>query len=166
MRASVFDIDPGVTTGWAYINGADLVTLPAGDGALDITASEMGGDENQQARDLWRIINTVWPVAVVIEDFIPRKLDQSRHFLSPVRITAKIEYLLWEHEKRWWKQMPALAMSTIPDVYLKDTELWIPGKPHANDAQRHALTYLRMLLNHPERHEQITTPRSLEVNGG
>ena len=160
----VFGVDPGGTTGWAYAKDVDLATLPQGECDMDIIASEMSGDEDQVAWDLWRIIKQVWPVAVIIEDFIPRKLDKSRHFLSPVRITAKLEFLLWQNEKRWWRQMPALAMSTISDEHLKATGLWIPGAPHANDAQRHALTYTRMLLKHPERHEQIISPRT--INGG
>jgi hypothetical protein len=161
MLASVFGIDPGGTTGWSYIKDANLANLPQGESDLHIIAGQMSGDEDQQAIDLVRIINNVWPVAVIIEDFIPRKLDQSRHFLAPVRITAKIELLLWQNEHRWWRQMPALAKSTITDDRLKATELYQPGKPHANDATRHGLTYLRMLIEHPERHEQITSPRGL-----
>jgi hypothetical protein len=159
----VFAVDPGGTTGWAYGKGIDLETLPGGESELDIIASEMAGDENQVAHDLYRIIQQVWPVAVIIEDFVPRKLDQSRHFLSPVRVTAKLEYLLWAAECRWWRQMPALAMSTITDDHLKEIEMYQPAKPHANDATRHVLTYTRMLLNHPERHGQLISPRGLEV---
>ena len=159
----VFAVDPGGMTGWALAKDIDLDTLPGGDGDIDMIAAEMAGDENQVAYDLYRIIMQVWPVAVVIEDFVPRKLDQSRHFLSPVRITAKLELLLWQSEKRWWRQMPALAMSTINDDYLRETLHYQAGKPHANDATRHALTYTRMLLKHPERHGQLIAPRSLEV---
>jgi hypothetical protein len=161
VSINIFAVDPGATTGWALAKDVDVATLPNGDCDIDMIASEFAGDENQQAYDLWRITQQVWPCAVIIEDFIPRKLDQSRHFLSPVRVTAKLEYLLWKSERRWWKQMPALAMSTISDDYLRATGLWLPGHPHANDAQRHALTYTRMLLKHPERHEQLLTPRSL-----
>lgn len=160
----VFAVDPGGMTGWALGKNIDMDILPGGEDQLDIIAAEMAGDENQQAYDLFRIIQQVWPVAVVIEDFVPRKLDQSRHFLSPVRITAKLELLLWRDEKRWWRQMPALAMSTITDDHLKETLLYQPGKPHANDATRHLLTYTRMLLKHPERHGQIISPRGLEVS--
>jgi len=158
----VFAVDPGGTTGWALGKNIDLDILPGGEDQLDIIASEASGDENQVAHDLFGIIQHVWPVAVIIEDFVPRKLDQSRHFLSPVRVTAKLEYLLWQDEKRWWRQMPALAMSTITDDHLKETLLYQPAKPHANDATRHVLTYLRMLLKHPERHEQLISPRSLD----
>ena len=160
----VFGIDPGGTTGWALAKNVDLETLPGGEIDMDIIASEMAGDENQVAYDLFRIIRQVWPVAVIIEDFVPRKLDQSRHFLSPVRVTAKLELLLWQDEKRWWRQMPALAMSTITDDHLKEIEMYQPAKPHANDATRHVLTYTRMLLNKPERHGQLIAPRGLEVH--
>lgn len=159
---NIFAIDPGGTTGWAYAKNVDLAKLPSGDSDIDIVATEFTGDENQQAFDMYRIIKQVWPVAVIIEDFIPRKLDQSRHFLSPVRVTEKLDMLLWRDEKRHWRQMPSLAMNTISDDYLKDIGLWLPGKPHANDAQRHALTFTRMLLKHPQRYDQIIAPRALE----
>jgi hypothetical protein len=160
----VFGVDPGGTTGWAYAKSVDVATLPAGECDMDMIASEMSGDENQQAYDLFRLIKQVWPVAVVIEDFIPQRLNKERHFLSPVRITAKLELLLWQDEKRWWRQMPSLAMNTITDQHLKAIDLWLPGSPHANDAQRHVLTYTRMLLKHPERHGQLISPR--DINGG
>jgi hypothetical protein len=162
VNINILGVDPGTTTGWALARNVDVGSLPHGDGDIDIVASEFAGDENQQAFDLWRITQQYWPMAVIIEDFIPRKLDQSRHFLSPVRVTAKLEYLLWKSERRWWKQMPALAMSTITDDYLRQTGLWVPGHDHANDAQRHVLTYTRMLLQHPERHEQLIAARTLQ----
>jgi hypothetical protein len=159
---SVFGIDPGVTTGWAFAKDVDLAHYPQNEADLDIVASQMAGTENQQAYDLFRLIKSQWPVAVVIEDFIPRKLDKSRHFLSPVRITEKLDILLWTNEKRHWRQMPSTAMGTITDDWLKHCGLWLPGQPHANDAQRHVLCYLRTLIDHPERHGQLIAPRLLE----
>jgi hypothetical protein len=162
---NIFGIDPGATTGWAYAKDIDLATLPHGDCDVDIVASQFAGDENQQAWDLFRIIKQVWPVAVVIEDFIPRKLDKSRHFLSPVRVTEKLDMLLWRENIRHFRQMPSTAMTTISDDYLRAIGMWLPGEPHANDAQRHVVTFTRMLLKHPERYEQIIAKRTLEVNG-
>lgn len=159
---NIFAIDPGATTGWCLAKDIDLSKLPHGDSEIDIVASQFTGDENQQAWDMFRIIKSQWPVAVVIEDFIPRKLDKARHFLSPVRVTEKLDMLLWKDEKRHWRQMPSLAMNTITDDYLKDIGLYLPGLVHANDAQRHALTFTRMLLKHPQRYEQIIAPRALE----
>jgi hypothetical protein len=159
---SVFGIDPGVTTGWAFAKDVDLSRYPHNEAELDIVASQMTGTENQQAFDLFRLIRSQWPCAVIIEDFIPRKLDKSRHFLSPVRITEKLDILLWQDEKRHWRQMPSTAMGTITDNHLKYLGMWLPGEPHANDAQRHVLTYLRMLIDHPERHGQLVAPRLLD----
>lgn len=158
---SVFSIDPGVTTGWAYIRNADLATLPASECDLDLMATQINGDENQQAKDLYRIINYSWPVAVVIEDFVPQKLNKDRWFLSPVRIAAKLELLLWEDNRRMFRQMPSLAMRTISDDYLRSAMLFNVGQPHANDAVRHGLTFLRTCLAHPELVEQLGTYQEL-----
>lgn len=43
-------------------------------------------------------------VCVLIEDFIPRKPDKSRAFLSPPRLTAQIDYALWLRGAGSWRQ--------------------------------------------------------------
>lgn len=160
--ANVFAIDPGTTTGWTYVE-ADGLIVPHGECDLEFIAGQMGGDENQQAFDLYKLISHCWPCAVVIEDFVPRQLNQQRWFLSPVRVTARVEVLLWRDKRRWLAQSPAMAKTTITDDYLKAIDQWRAGKPHANDAIRHALTYLRRLENHPEMHEHLLSPLGLDI---
>jgi hypothetical protein len=46
-------------------------------------------------------------------------------------------------EIRVRKQAAELAMSTATDARMKDWELWATGKPHARDAMRHGITFLR-----------------------
>jgi len=143
MLVNIFAIDPGTTTGWAYLREAETRIGPAGDCDLEIACAEMSGEEYQQSFDLSRLIDRAWPCAVVIEDFIPRQLNKERWFLSPVRITNQLTMLLWLKDRQWALQNASLAKQTIKEEHLRGSGLWNAGKPHANDATRHALTLLR-----------------------
>lgn len=163
---SAFAIDPGGTTGWCLVPDARLDQVPHSDGDLGIIATQIGGDEHQQAADLYKLILVARKnhgnVAVVIEDFVPRILNQQRWFLSPVRITAALTQLLWQDRIRWCTQSASMAKTTISDDHLKQTNQWLPGQPHANDAIRHGLTYIRRVRQIPELHEEMLDPRDLD----
>lgn len=86
--------------------------------------------------------------AVGMEDFILRTFSMGRELLAPVRISARFEDRLYSQGKSDLlvpAQAPSLAMSTVTDERLKLWNLYAPtvGKPHARDALRHAITYLR-----------------------
>lgn len=140
----------------------DIATLPQGECDINVMAGQMGGDENQQAIDLFKIIDYAWPCAVVIEDFVPQMLNKERHFLSPVRITSKLELLLWQVNRRHVKQMPSMAKSTISDEHLKVVMMFQPGMPHANDACRHGLTFLRRVVRSPWFYDKLIEPIGLD----
>jgi hypothetical protein len=123
----------------------------------------MSGDENQQAIDLFKIVAHVWPAVVVIEDFIPRQLNQQRHFLSPVRVMSKLELLLFQTDRRHAKQSAAMAMSTISDDYMRAAGLWTPGQEHANDAVRHGVLFLRRAMTTPQLAVDLLSPLGLDV---
>ena len=92
--------------------------------------------------------------AVVIEDFIPREQNMSRDFLSPVRVTSRIEQKLWElRAVTQWRQQPSEAKTAITDDRLKNWGLYRDGQAarHARDADRHALLFLRKARQKPGR---------------
>jgi hypothetical protein len=162
---SIFAIDPGTTTGWAYVAEADPGLTPHGDCDLPIACGQMSGEEYQQAYDLWRLIDkTCWPCAIIIEDFIPRQLNQQRHFLSPVRVTAQLTMLLWLKQRQWLLQSASLAKSTITDDRLRGADLYNVGQPHANDATRHLLTFLRRVNMKGRRlYDELLEPSGLST---
>jgi hypothetical protein len=123
---------------------------------------QLNGDEFQQAFDLYSMIKALRPCAVVIEDFIPMRLDKARWFLSPVRVANQLGMLLWLDKQRWILQQPSLAMTTIRDDYLKDNDLWERGRPHAMDATRHLITLVRRVTQHPEIYTKLIEKRGLE----
>lgn len=158
-----FGVDPGSTTGWAVVNVDSATTPQKPLQELDIATGQMSGEEYQQSHDLFRLIKNCQPCAVVIEDFIPRFLNQARHFLSPVRITNQLTMLMWDAKLPWLLQMPSMAKSTIPDEYLQAHDLYSPGMPHANDALRHCLTLLRRCEAKPGLYAQLTKPIGLDA---
>lgn len=163
MITSIFAIDPGTTTGWAYAAEADSLTVPAGDCDIELACGQMSGEEFQQAYDLSRLIDRCWPCAVIIEDFIPRQLNKERWFLSPVRVTNQLGMLLWLKDRQWLLQQPSLAKSTIPDDYLKGIYQYDKGQPHSNDAKRHLLTFLRRMKSKPQLYPALVEPRGLNT---
>jgi hypothetical protein len=158
----IMGIDPGTTTGWAVMQDVDPATSPQTDCDINVMSQQLNGDEYQIAHDLYRIVRALWPIAVVIEDFVPQQLNKQRWFLSPVRITNQLTMLMWEDKRSWLLQMPSLAFATIPDEYLKSINMYKPGKAHANDATRHCLTFIRRVQKHPELYGQLIEPRGID----
>lgn len=102
--------------------------------------------------------------SVVVERFIPMRLNMTREFLSPVRIEACLGYALrtrkefrklWEQERlEYVLQSPSQAKTALPDQRLQHVSQWaraagLPsllegtkGKDHARDAIRHKWSWL------------------------
>lgn len=151
-QRSVVAFDPGGTTGWATLwfpernlyHGTNLL-----DG-LEFDCGQFGGPERSQSAEI-AIMLSEYSGPVIIEDFVLRQFRKDSDLLSPVRMIARIENTIEWMERAEprrdkcivFKQQPALAKSTATDARMRDWGLWTPGKPHANDAVRHAITFLR-----------------------
>lgn len=143
-------IDPGGTTGWAVFSVHPESLVDSGVPILgNITHWSHGqvvGDENSQASELLGLIDT-WPgCCVLIEDFILRVSSGDREVLSPVRITAKVEFgLFLAGGIPSFRQMPSEAKSVATDERLRSWGFYQRkgGLEHARDADRHGLTWLR-----------------------
>lgn len=139
----VLALDPGGTTGWSVFQVHPDAMGP--DPSITVlsnvelwTAGEFTGPQDQQVDQILELVE-VWSEArLVTEDF---KLRAVNAVLDPVEINAVIA---WACRPRYWqRQMAALAMSTVTDERQKAWGFWVPGKPHARDAVKHAITYLR-----------------------
>ncbi len=156
--AALISLDPGETTGWSL-----MVVKPEClvDERVKVLGSILDHQHGQvdcyrgnskihnegeclAVGDLWSLIDS-WPnAAVVMEDFIIRINNRSREFLSPVRIIAKIEQLLWEEGRMYFRQQPGDAKTTATDARLKEWGMLAEdGLGHARDADRHAIIFLR-----------------------
>lgn len=144
-------IDPGGTTGWSVL-GVHPEALCEPDVAIlnnieHWSHGQIGGDENDQAAELLGLIDS-WPgCCVLFEDFILRTSVSSREVLSPVRLTARVEFGLHLSggDIPVFKQMPSEAKSVVTDERLRQWGFYQRegGLEHARDADRHGLTWLR-----------------------
>lgn len=143
--------DPGGTTGWAKVSlSANCLLHGSILTGMEFEVGQIPGIDAAQGRQI-RLQLALWSGPVVIEDFVLRKFSKDRDLLAPVRITARIEQTvetLREHAPEKprlpvFKQQPSLAMSVCTDARMRSWGIWTPGAPHANDALRHAVTFLR-----------------------
>jgi hypothetical protein len=139
----VLALDPGGTTGWAVL----CVHPEAMEGDPDVpvmsniewwTAGEFTGSSLSQCDEIVELAHS-WPSArLVTEGF---KLRQLNAELDPVEINHTVAWAL--RPRYFVQQQPALAMSTVTDDRQKEWGFWVPGKPHARDAVKHGITFLK-----------------------
>lgn len=84
-----------------------------------------------------------------VEDFILRERTSQRSLLSPVRITSGLYQELYGDSgfDFDWHVQSASDKSVVSDELLRELNLYWPGKPHACDAARHLVLFLRKYLN-------------------
>lgn len=173
--AIIIALDPGGTTGWSLMGVRpealhnpkekildNIVVFKHGQVDCGSTKGNLGTNSARAAdrashegvstsgeaagvNDLISLIRS-WPSAcILIEDFIVRQYNQSRDFLSPVRITAALGQSLWWDRRAYFVQQPAEAKTTATDERLKRWGMYSSagGMNHARDADRHAITFLR-----------------------
>lgn len=147
----VVSFDPGGTTGWAVfcvqfdamrnIEGKILNRIPYWN------AGEFTGDENKQVDEMLGLVQAWDDAKIVMEDFVLRKFSMLRDLLAPVRVISAFTYGLHavSDSRQIILQQPSLAMTTITDDRLRRLGYWTPlsGQPHARDAVRHSITWLR-----------------------
>lgn len=148
---TIVSVDPGGTTGWSVISvhpeslvDPDVSIL---ENVIHWSHGQIVGPEDSQASQVLGLIDS-WPgCMVLIEDFVLRVSSGDRDLLSPVRITAKIEFGLYVADGNVpvHKQMPSEAKSVATDSRLKSWGFYERkgGLEHARDADRHGLVWLR-----------------------
>ena len=115
----------------------------------------LNGQANRFLR-LRKSLDTEIGMATGIESFVIRQFNQSEEFLSPVRISAAVEFALsrvrpgHNHEAAIgsipvFKQSPSDAKNTFTNDRLKALRMFTPGPDHINDAKRHCLLWIRKL---------------------
>lgn len=143
----VLALDPGGTSGWCII-GVHPDSIASGDPDIKIldnvefwSAGQFDGPEHDQCDMVVELVRA-WPSArLVSEQFTLRSKVTSAEVFSLERMNAIIG---WAVRPRYLvMQQPSLAMTTVTDDRQKAMGLWIPGKEHARDATKHAITFLR-----------------------
>lgn len=116
-----------------------------------LTSGDAG--EIVQIRQIAGLLENYSKATIVIEDFTLRTAVRSRDVTSPDRIRFAIttnEILHGSSGRTPFLQMPSYAKTTATDERLKRAGLYFAGMPHACDAARHALTFLRDARQHEE----------------
>ena len=151
--ATVVAYDPGGITGWSVFSvHPDALVDPELLAVPNINYFACGEFVGEEAREVDEMVALAeaWPgAALVLEDFVPQQFNQSRAFLSPVRIIAAFRYeMRTHHRRRCFMQMPALAQKTVTmdrlrgmPTYWKATE----AKKDARMAVVHGLTFIKRL---------------------
>lgn len=159
----VLAVDPGVKTGvaWCRVGGAVLDAVGVASvvkarllakrggggewvgGCGEVDARRLG--ETWAVHRLMTAVLNVKPDVVVIEDFVLRSPSMNRDLLAPVRMTAMLLYglsMAWP-VAQVVLQGASAAKTTCTDSRMRAWGLWQVGKPHATDALRHLVLYLR-----------------------
>lgn len=170
----IIGVDPGVTTGIAvaalqgkevgslneaYVEMGQLSYGFSGNGFDIIESASAEEGEAKVAAEIAQLVRTAVlhgsRVVLVIEDFVVRRFDSSREFLSPVRITARIQQELFNDTicqgVTVAMQSPSDAKQTCTDERMKK---WgIQPKTHKDrhglDAARHCVLFIRKLMANP-----------------
>lgn len=171
---AIIGVDPGVTTGVAIatMQGKEVGSLAdvfvemgqlsygfSGNGFDIIESASAEEGEAKVAAEIAQLVRTAVlhrsRVVLVIEDFVVRRFDSSREFLSPVRITARIQQELFNDTicqgVTVAMQSPSDAKQTCTDERMKK---WgIQPKTHKDrhglDAARHCVLFIRKLMANP-----------------
>lgn len=171
---AIIGVDPGVTTGVAiatlqrkeigsltdvFVEMGQLSYGFSGNGFDIIESASAEEGEAKVAAEIAKLVRTAVlhgsRVVLVIEDFVVRRFDSSREFLSPVRITARIQQELFDDTicqgVTVAMQSPSDAKQTCTDERMKK---WgIQPKTHKDrhglDAARHCVLFIRKLMANP-----------------
>lgn len=127
ISGNVLSVDPGGTTGLARYHSDSGI----------FAASQCPGNLLNFWNDL------IVPYYIVCEDFVittgTAKKTPQREALY---IIGGFKYLEATQGIEFTLQSPSVK-KTVPDVELKKIGWYIPGKPHANDASKHLIVFLR-----------------------
>ena len=171
---AIIGVDPGVTTGVAiatlqrkeigsltdvFVEMGQLSYGFSGNGFDIIESASAEEGEAKVAAEIAKLVRTAVlhgsRVVLVIEDFVVRRFDSTREFLSPVRITARIQQELFNDTicqgVTVAMQSPSDAKQTCTDERMKK---WgIQPKTHKDrhglDATRHCVLFIRKLMANP-----------------
>lgn len=168
---SVFAMDPGMDTGWAWLLfERPLLSADGSVGAVKVglelsrpmcmSGTLNTSNEVQGAKTLVRYVSRsreraesfcqrVPRTCIVTESFVNREGTMDPSLSSPERLNSRVQQELShvDFEYELYEQSPSDAKRVITDKRLRMWGLWHPGQPHRNDAMRHLLLWLRKEAN-------------------
>jgi phage terminase large subunit-like protein len=146
---AVLAVDPGRTTGLAWCDS--IATLG---GKMDervgglVSHTQVTGDDTTIARRIVAGAERIDARVIVMESFQlrPGVALKGADALAPVKIAAMVDVLLgrtFGGRCVLMYQTASQGKSVMTDVRMKAVGCWWKGEPHAVDAGRHLLTFVR-----------------------
>jgi hypothetical protein len=135
----ILAFDPGETTGVACLKGGDVElyeqfkTKPIGEGA------EL----------LHGLIRNLSPDFLICEDYRIYAWKADDHKWNPLHTPALIgavQYICYMEHLPYHMEMAQVPKAFTTDDKLRGLGLYLPGKPHARDAMRHAVWWILFKL--------------------
>lgn len=175
----IIGIDPGVTTGLSIIGwdgekpplphevdcwASDQISYGGSGNVKDLYSTEGGFVEQEICRQIQLFIMDAYSwcdnLYIAIEDFVIRRVDTSRDFLSPVRLTAGILQAIYPiltdldsdgERANIVFQSPSDAKGVCTDARMDSWgyEIKTQKDRHSRDADRHAVLLLRRMIENP-----------------
>lgn len=166
---AIVGVDSGVTTGYAvfFYNKQNFdphkpekwftsqLSYGGSGNAKDLVTGDQAFIEQKICGMLAEVIRKASTKAettcIAIEDFIIRRTDTSRDFLSPVRITAGLLQEIYETQPKIFFQQPANAKTTCTDERMDKWGFTIKTRKdrHGRDAARHCILLARRIKENP-----------------
>lgn len=130
MRNVVVAVDPGVTTGLAWVTGHDDRSFHS----IQVTESEMYHWFDSASTSIRHVQCEAFTItAATVKKTI---VYDSLYLIGYLRYCARRDGWTLAFTK------PADVMQSFPDVALKRAGMHQPGQGHANDAARHLAHYM------------------------
>lgn len=130
---AILCLDPGGTTGWAFVHYTDTE-----EPFVSISGQISGGLVG--FLHWYKKVGFGWQ-ETVCESFILRPGVHGAD-ITPAYIIGALEALQFNNKSKMTQQAPS-QKKLCDDDALKRLGLYQPGKPHTNDAIRHGIIYLR-----------------------
>lgn len=119
-------IDPGGTSGWCV--SSHHIIIAKGETGL------------RKYAELWRVIGSYDPILLVIESY--QNTGNIAANLSPLEVIGIARLWGQLRQRPVFEQHAGNVKPFWTDEKLKALKLYMPGKPHMNDATRHMLNFI------------------------
>ena len=139
----ILSIDPGGTTGWAFVDEDHLDLVTAGQ------AKQFEFCQMAEAHAIG--VHKTPADVIVIESYTvtPATIKLTREYAA-LEIIGTCRYLAEAHGRKFKLQTPAAAKRFMTPERLRNLGWWRPGEDHARDALRHLGLYLAEERNNRE----------------
>lgn len=140
---TVIALDPGGTTGWSMFR-AEVMPTPDGEELFNARWSQgqLGPHEHHDQLYGFLELQQTMQTYVICEGFEYRNRARAGLVLVSKEYIGVAKLFCIRNKVSYGEQTAAQGKGFVKDANIKKLGMWMPGKPHANDATRHLLWWL------------------------